>query len=182
MRFLSPRSLLPDNIRTLLFWASPIQGIKNLIVLEAVMLSQSSIKNNAGVLVRFAAFLYDALLIIGLWFLVGAIFVAVNAGESVSANNPFLSIVLFLVTFWFNCHFWRRGGQTLGMRAWRLRLINQHDTGLSLQQCLLRFIVAMCSILTCGLGYFWSYVDKDKLTWQDRLSNTRVIREPKKIK
>jgi len=46
----------------------------------------------------------------------------------------------------------------------------------------LRFVGAIGSLLICGLGYLWLWVDKDKLTWQDRLSDTRVIREPKPLK
>jgi len=134
---------------------------------------------NAGVLVRLAALVYDALLVVAMWFVIAGIGVALNGGEGVSANNPFLPSILFIVTFWFNAHFWRRGGQTLGMRAWRLRLLNQHNKPLTLVQCFLRFVGAIGSLLTCGLGYLWLWIDKDKLTWQDRLSDTRVIREPK---
>lgn len=137
---------------------------------------------NAGVLVRLAALLYDSLLVLGIWFVIGGISVAINGGEGVSARNPFLPAILFVVTFWFNAHFWRRGGQTLGMRSWRLRLLNDHGPHLSLTQCMLRYLGAIGSILTCGLGYFWLWVDKDNLTWQDRLSDTRVIREPKEKK
>ena len=136
--------------------------------------------SNAGVLVRFAALLYDGLLVLGLWFVVSIIFVGLNGGESVSPNNPFLPSLLFVVTFWFNAHFWRRGGQTLGMRAWRLRLLNQNPGPLTFVQCFLRFVVSFASLATLGLGYLWLLFDKDRLTWHDRYSDTRVIREPKK--
>jgi len=141
--------------------------------------TQSMQVSNAGVLVRLAALLYDGLLVLGIWFVLGGIAVIFNGGQGVSENNPFLPAILFVVTFWFNAHFWRRGGQTLGMRAWRLRLLNTHGPNLTLTQCLLRYLGAIGSLLTCGLGYFWLLIDKDKLTWQDRLSDTRVIREPK---
>ena len=136
--------------------------------------------SNAGVLVRFAAMAYDGLLILGLWFLVGVIFVAANNGEHANPHNPFLPSALFIVTFWFYTHFWRRGGQTLGMRAWRLRLLNQNSGPLTLTQCLVRFLVSIASFGLFGLGYIWLLFDKDKLTWHDRYSETRVIREPKK--
>ncbi len=137
---------------------------------------------NAGPLVRLAALTYDALLVIGLWFVIGIIFVAANDGEHVATHNPFLPSALFIALFWFNTHFWRRGGQTLGMRAWRLRLLNDDPGQLSLMQCLVRFLVSIISFLLCGLGYFWIWLDKDGLSWHDRYSNTRVIRVPKKKK
>ncbi len=137
---------------------------------------------NAGPIVRLAALMYDALLVIGLWFVLGIIFVAINDGEHVSQHNPFLPSLMFIVLFWFNTHFWRRGGQTLGMRAWRLRLINDNKGPLTLMQCLLRFMVSIASFMLFGLGYVWIWFDKDGLSWHDRYSNTRVIREPKKKK
>ena len=100
---------------------------------------------NAGPLVRLAALSYDALLVIGLWFVIGIIFVAANDGEHVATHNPFLPSAMFIALFWFNTHFWRRGGQTLGMRAWRLRLVNDNKGPMTLMQCLVRFIVAIGS-------------------------------------
>jgi len=137
---------------------------------------------NAGPLVRLAAMTYDALLVLGIWFVLGIIFVAINDGEHVAKHNPFLPSLMFIALFWFNTHFWRRGGQTLGMRAWRLRLLNDNAGPLTLMQCLVRFLVSLGSFLLFGLGYFWIWFDKDGLSWHDRYSNTRVIREPKKKK
>lgn len=139
-------------------------------------------KNTAGVIIRFAAFLYDALLIIALWFLLGVFGVAFNQGEAVATYSPFLSSACFIVAFSFNAYFWRNGGQTLGMRAWRLRLINSRLEPLTLTQCFVRFITAIASLAIFGLGYFWLWIDKDRLSWHDRMSDTRVIREPKKKK
>ena len=135
--------------------------------------------SNAGPLVRLMAILYDSLLVLGLWFVVGVVFVAVNGGEHADPRNPLLPSMLFIVTFWFNTHFWRRGGQTLGMRAWRLRLLNTTNKPLTLTQCLLRFFVAIPSLLLAGAGYFWIWIDKAKLAWPDRYSETRIIQEPK---
>lgn len=141
--------------------------------------STSITVKNAGVAVRLAALLYDALLVLGLWFIIGIIFVAINAGEHADPHNPFLPSALFIATLWFNTHFWRRGGQTLGMRAWRLRLLNRNKGPLTLTQCMLRFLVAIASLGLLGIGYLWMYFDKDGLTWHDRYSETHIIREPK---
>ena len=135
---------------------------------------------NPGPFIRLAAFIYDGLLVLGIWFVLGIIFVAVNGGEHVAQHNPFLPSAMFITLFWFNVHFWRRGGQTLGMRAWRLRLINDNKGPMTLMQCLVRFLVSIGSTLILFMGYFWVWFDKDGLSWHDRYSNTRIIREPKK--
>jgi len=70
------------------------------------------------------------------------------------------------------------GGQTLGMRAWKLQLQNMRPGPISWWQVLLRFMVALLSALLCGLGYLWMLIDKQKLTWHDRYSETRVVQLP----
>jgi len=133
----------------------------------------------ASPLVRLAAFLYDALLVVAIWFLLGGIVVVINGGEGVEANNPIMPVLMFLSWVWFNLHFWRRGGQTLGMRAWRLTLYSTTGKPLTLMQGLLRLVMAVPAFALAGLGYFWIWLDKDKLAWHDRYSETKVMREPK---
>lgn len=136
----------------------------------------------AGPLVRLAAFMYDGLLLMALWFILGVVFVAINGGEGVQQGNPFFRSAVFLIWVWFNLYFWRRGGQTLGMRAWRLQLQSTTGKPLSLMQGMIRLIVAVPAFALAGVGYFWAWIDKDKLTWHDRYSETRVVRLPKEEK
>jgi uncharacterized RDD family membrane protein YckC len=49
------------------------------------------------------------------------------------------------------------------------------------RQALIRFLVAILSWGACGLGVLWILVDKDKRTWHDRASGTRVVVLPKVI-
>lgn len=133
----------------------------------------------ASPLVRLAAFAYDGLLMLAMWFVLGGIAVAVNGGEGLAPNNPFMPALMFVIWFWFNAHFWRRGGQTLGMRAWRLRLLTTDQGPLTLLQCGLRLVAAVPSFALLGLGYWWGWIDKNGRTWHDIYSHTRVIREPK---
>ena len=65
------------------------------------------------------------------------------------------------------------------MQAWRLKLVNREGGNPSWSQCLLRVLVSLLSIASCGLGYLWQLVDPKKLNWQDRASKTRVLLLPK---
>jgi uncharacterized RDD family membrane protein YckC len=136
--------------------------------------------SNASPLVRLAAMLYDGLLMLAMWFVIAGIAVAINGGEQVGSNNLFLPSIMFIVWIWFNLYFWRRGGQTLGMRSWRLRILSTTGKPLTYTQCLLRLAMAVPSFALCYLGYLWMLIDKGHLTWHDRYSETQVIREPKK--
>jgi uncharacterized RDD family membrane protein YckC len=72
--------------------------------------------------------------------------------------------------------FWWRGGQTLGMRAWRLKVVRMDGSPLRWSDALKRHLAALLSCLTLGLGFLWVLVDSDGLAWHDRLSATRLIR------
>jgi uncharacterized RDD family membrane protein YckC len=75
--------------------------------------------------------------------------------------------------------FWSRGGQTLGMRAWRLKRVRADGSAVTWGDAFKRHLAAILSWLVVGLGFFWMLVDPDKLTWHDRLSKTRPVVLPK---
>jgi uncharacterized RDD family membrane protein YckC len=45
---------------------------------------------------------------------------------------------------------------------------------------LTRYAVGTVSLLAAGLGFWWAWLDRDRLTWHDRASGTRLVREPRK--
>ena len=128
----------------------------------------------AGLLRRLAAMLYDALLILAIWMITLLAMVAANRGEAV-LGAPVQSL-LFLEAFTFFGYFWTRAGQTVGMRAWRLRLESNDGGQISLQQATLRFAVALAALGAFGIGYFWALIDRQGRTWPDIASNCRVVR------
>ncbi len=124
---------------------------------------------------RLAALFYDSLLLLALWFLATAVLLPFNDGEAIHSGNPLLSTYLLFISFFFYGWFWRHGGQTLGMRAWKLQLRNLRPGPVTWLQVLLRFFVAVPSGLLAGLGYLWILVDKQKLSWHDRYSETCIV-------
>jgi uncharacterized RDD family membrane protein YckC len=129
---------------------------------------------------RLAAMLYDSLLVVALWMIVGAISVGINAGEAV--KGPVLQSALFLVTFLFFALFWTRKGQTVGMVAWRIRLQTPDGHLISGMQALLRFFCALVSLLCLGAGFWWMLFDKKQQTWHDRYSESCVVQLPPRKK
>lgn len=129
---------------------------------------------------RLGALLYDFMLTVALWMVIGFIAVAINSGEA--QTGPLFSSLLFLVTFCFFAFFWTRSGQTLGMLAWRLRVQTPEGEQISLTQALIRFLVAGISIGCFGLGYLWMFFNREKLSWQDLASKTCVVELPKPAK
>lgn len=145
---------------------------------------------SARLLRRFAAMVYDSLLLMALALAYGALVTWLNVllqgapaeGERVDWGlwrlPVFMGMLVVLAGFF--CFFWRRSGQTLGMRAWRLKLVDQDSLSLpSLKQCILRVVLAPVSLLCLGLGYFWRWLDPQKHTFHGRMSRTRVVLTPK---
>jgi uncharacterized RDD family membrane protein YckC len=85
-------------------------------------------------------------------------------------------IFLFeLIPLIFFTSFWVLGGQTLGMRAWRIKVVTAEGAPLSWGDALKRHLAALLSWLILGLGYIWILIDPEKLAWHDRISKTRLI-------
>jgi uncharacterized RDD family membrane protein YckC len=132
----------------------------------------------AGLLVRLLAMFYDSLLLISALLIATALALMVTKG-TLSYHNPFFRTFLFLICFSFYAWFWLHGGQTLGMRAWRLRLQRFDGRAITVWQALLRFLVAIPSLAAGGLGLLWMLVDKDRLAVHDRISESMIVRLPR---
>lgn len=126
---------------------------------------------------RLLAIIYDLFLLFGVLFF-AALIPSLLAGGPI--RHPLFSIYLFVVIFFFFGWFWTHGGQTLGMRAWRLRVTTEDGTGLNWGRALLRFLLAGFSWLILGFGFIWALFDKKRQTLHDRLSKTMLIQLPKK--
>lgn len=134
---------------------------------------------NASLLRRIAAILYDLLLVAALWILTTILFIAIRGGEPVAPGNSVYQLALFLVPYVFLVGFWSRKGRTLGMQSWGLQLEDSEGRIPSITACTIRFVVAIVSAVCLGLGFLWQLVDKEKLTWHDRASATRLVYYPK---
>ena len=126
---------------------------------------------------RMAAVAYDALLLCGVLFFAGLPLPALpEAARNSIWGQISIQIYLVMVCFLFFGWFWTHGGQTLGMRAWRLRLVGPGGSPVSWRHAAVRFLGAALSWAPLGAGFWWSLVDPEKLTWHDRLSGTRLVR------
>ncbi|MDD3765251.1 MAG: RDD family protein [Nevskiales bacterium] len=71
---------------------------------------------------RLAAAVYDGLLLLGLWMVILLIDAVVRNAAGLDREWHLLRGLLFVIGLAFFGWFWTHGGQTLGMRAWRLQL------------------------------------------------------------
>jgi uncharacterized RDD family membrane protein YckC len=137
---------------------------------------------------RVLALVYDFFPAFALWMLASAAFTYSYylAGHPARANiAPFsgwqwlLWCVCWLLTGAYAVISWRRGGHTLGMRPWRLRVVDMDGRTATPRALAGRYAVGTLSLLAAGAGFWWAWIDRDGLTWHDRASRTRLLRDPK---
>lgn len=119
--------------------------------------------NAAGLLRRLAAIFYDWLLLLALWFGASLAFLPLTGGEAILASTQgwlahlYHALLLALAAAYF-AGSWVLGGQTLGMKAWRLRLQTREGFAPGWRPALLRFGAATALLLLAALGsrYLWA--------------------------
>ena len=144
----------------------------------------------AGFRRRFGSWVYDVLIAIAVYMTAGAVGFGIfalfvnfgiipNQGEehviSVLQNSVIYTAINELWKFawvsYFFIFFWAKSGQTIGMKAWRLKLQNQDGSLISKKTGLKRLLPTIL-----GLGNLWVIFDrKNKLSLQDRVTDTEVV-------
>jgi uncharacterized RDD family membrane protein YckC len=139
---------------------------------------------------RLLSLVYDFLPVAALWLLttvpyaLGFTFLGGHDPHENIAPYSLLSWLIWLscwiVTGLYATFSWGRGGQTLGMRPWRLQLVSSDGTPVSRAHLWRRYAVGTLSLALGGLGFWWALFDRDRLAWHDRASGTRLVRLPKR--
>ena len=166
----------------------------------------NQLQGPAPIIKRLLAMFYDSFLLIAVLFLAMAVMLLVFGGYQFQAGNPLMTVYLLVVSFVFFGWFWTHGGQTLGMRAWKLRVQQPAGETITWRQVAIRFITALPAwfVLFIGIalvsgiplpahpwldqlsplsqwlilvvGIVWLVVDQWPDGWRDKLSGTRIIK------
>jgi len=131
---------------------------------------------------RLLALVYDFFPVLGLWFAVSAATYGLNGGQPVLPGSlgAWLEFIALLgITFLYAGLSWRFGGQTLGMRAWRLRAVDRAGNPPGWPAITLRFAVGWVSLAAAGLGFAWVLIDRERRSWHELASATLTVRLPK---
>ena len=135
--------------------------------------------SSAGFGRRFAALIYDGFLLIAVLMPYTWVVVLIHGGAVTEANGrlawwAYRAGALALMAAYYVLN-WTRSGQTLGMRAWRLRTLTDSGQPLQAAQAVARFFWGLVAWVPFGLGVLWLYADPEHLALHDRLSRTRVV-------
>jgi uncharacterized RDD family membrane protein YckC len=135
---------------------------------------------SAGFGRRLAALLYDSLLLLALMVIFTTAAVMLLAGGAITPQTagPWAYLYracLFVILAGYYLLSWTRSGQTLGMRAWRLRVVTETGKPLGWKAACLRLPLSLLAWAPAGLGVLWLYVDAERAALQDRWSRTRIV-------
>ena len=152
--------------------------------------------NNISFTKRLVVIIYDGLLVLGVTLVAYALLYTLlimlpDGVESSNIGKAIKTVYLVVSSFFFYGWFWTHGGQTLGMKAWNLYLVDRKGKYISWSVAALRYISAIISwggiavllyyfdverwYLAIGLGFSWSLLDKHKLAWHDIITSTQII-------
>jgi uncharacterized RDD family membrane protein YckC len=127
---------------------------------------------------RLLALTYDFFPVLALWFLTAGAFTLLH-GDAVQGGwlGGIEFAALWAVAGLYATTSWRRGGQTIGMRPWQMRVIDATDgSNGTWRKLWVRYAFGSASLLLAGAGFWWAWFDRDRLTWHDRVSGTRMLR------
>jgi uncharacterized RDD family membrane protein YckC len=152
---------------------------------------------------RLAATIYDLFPVVAIWFGIGFVVTGVRGFRAVPAYSVWFELLLLAGAFVYFGWSWRRGGQTLGMKAWRIAVVDAAGRSPGWARIALRFGVMMAGLAALPgvpwaleppqsalrvaalgaaalavLGALWALVDRQRRMGHDLVSGTRVVALP----
>ncbi len=147
---------------------------------------------------RMAAFVYEGTLLFGVVMLFGMIYSISTGQRHAMYGRHGMEAFIFLALGLYFSWFWSKGGQTLAMKTWRIRLVSASGARVSQPVALLRYVVSWIWFLPgLGLAYLnkghsgalmllypalWivgyallSFIQPQRQFWHDILCGTRIV-------
>ena len=122
--------------------------------------------------------LYDSLIILGWLMVASALALPFGETEKLALRDFWFTSWLVFVCFAYLAGCWHFFGMTVGMRAWRVKLVDTGGGQVSLFRCLLRFLTGFVSLGALGFGFIWALLDNKKRCWHDLAGHCILIRNP----
>ena len=124
---------------------------------------------------RVLSMLYESLIVFAVAFFAGLAFYGATHGRLSGNTRLVFQLYLFLVLGAYFIACWSRGGRTLPMQTWKMRVVRPDNLPIGVGRAALRYVLAWPSLLLFGVGVFWAFFDRDRQFLHDRLAGTRVV-------
>ena len=123
-----------------------------------------------------AIIVYDFVIVISLLMLATLLAMFAGFGGRTAMQDPAYTIYLLSIWFFYLAWCWHKGGMTVGMRAWRVKIEDESGNRPGWGKSTIRFLASLLSAAAVGIGFAWALFDSRKRTWHDILSGSRLIR------
>jgi uncharacterized RDD family membrane protein YckC len=124
---------------------------------------------------RLASALYDLLLVVALIFIATFPFLAFLGDSTQGWRRHVLQLWVLAVIGAYFVWFWTRGGQTLPMKTWHVRLVRWDGEPVGVARAIHRYLLALLGTAALGIGFLWAFFDRDGQFLHDRLAGTALI-------
>lgn len=132
-------------------------------------------KSDVSLLRRLGAASYDVFLAFSLaFFIVGVILIAFFGKQA--QTDAWMFFVSLVTIYFYFAWSWVKGGQTLGMKAWKFHIMQDNGKSITHKQALIRFILSIVSFSVVGLGFIYQLFNENNLALHDKFSNTWLIK------
>lgn len=142
-------------------------------------MSGSTVPPTPGLARRLACMLYESLLLFAVGFAASWLYFFASGGRGAEgAGRTLLQLFLLAVFAAYFLWCWLRGGQTLAMKAWRIRLVSGDGHRVTAPAALRRFVLALVLVPLAGASVIWALFDRERQFLHDRLAGTRLVLLP----
>ena len=124
---------------------------------------------------RVLSMLYESLIVFAVAFFAGLAFYGATHGRLSGNTRLVFQLYLFMVLGAYFIACWSRGGRTLPMQTWKMRVVRRDNLPIGVERAALRYVLAWPSLLLFGIGVFWAFFDRDRQFLHDRLAGTRIV-------
>lgn len=133
----------------------------------------AGVRQAPSILRRLASMLYESLLLFAVAFFAGWLFFFASGGKDATAGwlrHALQIFIAVMVAAYFLRCWLRSGGQTVAMKAWRIRLVD-----VTPRKALYRLVLAALFVPT-GISILWALFDPERQFLHDRIAGTRLVR------
>lgn len=127
-----------------------------------------------GIPRRLACATYELLILTALVLIATFPFLAFAGDSSSGWRRYLLQAYVLAVVGTYLVWFWTRGGQTLAMKTWRIRLVTTEGGPVETPRAVRRYLLALAGAAMLGAGFLWAFLDRDAQFLHDRLAGTRL--------
>lgn len=128
-----------------------------------------------GLARRAACAVYETLILAALVLVATFPFLAFVGDSTAGPRRHLLQGWVLLVVGAYLAGFWTRGGQTIAMKTWRIRLEAADGGPVGAGRAVRRYLFALLGGAALGIGFFWAFLDRDGQFLHDRLAGTRLV-------